>query len=151
LRAVRSHLDYAGLLTVQGGIALGRVALTGDGVDKTTIATVMVPLDAPSAFQSTVTTGRHHVGPIATQEPTVNRMLARMTAAEQAVPVTALLLPIVLRGRVVAIVIGHRDATPIVLADVMELLPLANAAADALSRLIAKSKSAGFRSPTVPD
>ena len=50
-------------------------------------------------------------------------------------PTSALLLPIILRGRTVAIVVAHRLHNDIKLADITELLPLASAAADALSQL----------------
>jgi hypothetical protein len=58
------------------------------------------------------------------------------------VPPSALLMPIVLRDRVVAIVIAHRGHSELKLVDVAELLPLASAAADALSRLIVLQKRA---------
>jgi HEAT repeat protein len=63
-------------------------------------------------------------------------------------PPSALLMPIVLRDRVVAIVIAHRVHSDLRLVDVTELLPLASAAADALGRLIVRHKSSGSRAPT---
>jgi hypothetical protein len=62
-------------------------------------------------------------------------------------PPSALILPIVLRDRVVALVVAHRVHSDIRLADVTELLPIATAASDALGRLIVKHKSAGYRTP----
>jgi hypothetical protein len=62
-------------------------------------------------------------------------------------PPSALVMPIVLRERVVALVVAHRVHSDLKLVDVTELLPLASAAADALGRLIVKHKAAGYRTP----
>src|SRR5262249_58509821 len=62
-------------------------------------------------------------------------------------PPSAMLMPITLRERVVAIVVAHRVHSELKLVDVAELLPLAAAAADALGRLIVRHKAAGYRSP----
>ena len=143
LRALRSRARYAGLLTVQGGAAIGRVAIAEPGLDVAAIATVLIPLDGPSAFRTAVTTQRPHVGPIATGDPDIDAMLDRLGG----VPHSALLLPIVLRDRTVALAIAHRVDVALTLADVTELLPLAVVAADSLGRLIVKHKAAGYRAP----
>jgi hypothetical protein len=65
-------------------------------------------------------------------------------------PPSALILPVVLRDRVVALVVAHRVQGDIRLVDVTELLPIATAASDALGRLIVKHKSAGYRAPSGP-
>src|SRR5690606_33201958 len=53
LRALRSKARWAGLLTVQGGAAIGRVALAEDGLDTSAMSSVLIPLDTTSPFQST--------------------------------------------------------------------------------------------------
>ncbi len=143
LRALRSRTRYAGLLTVQGGAAIGRVAIAEPSLDVTSIASVLIPLDTPGAFRNAVTTQRPHVGAIATGDPDIDGMLDRLGG----VPHAALLLPIVLRDRVVAIAIAHRVEAELTLADVTELLPLAVVVADALGRLIVRHKAAGYRAP----
>jgi hypothetical protein len=145
LRAIRSRARWAGLLTVQGGAAIGRLALAEPGLDTGDIASVLLPLDARSAFRTAIIERRHLVGPIATDDPDIDSMITRMGGA---VPPSALLLPIVLRDRVVALAIGHRVDRPIGIADVAELLPLAQVAADAVGRLIVRHKSVGYRAPT---
>jgi hypothetical protein len=65
-------------------------------------------------------------------------------------PPSALILPIVLRDRVVALVVAHRLYTDLKLVDVTELLPMATAASDAIGRLIVKHKAAGYRAPSEP-
>lgn len=145
LRAARARARYAGLLTVQGGAAIGRVALAEVGIDIASITKVLIPLDAVSAFRAVVQNQQPHIGPLVTGDDAIDGMVMKFGGT---IPPSALLMPIVLRDRVVAIVVAHRVHSDLKLVDVTELLPLASAAADALGRLIVKHKSAGYRAPT---
>ncbi|HEY4183079.1 MAG TPA: hypothetical protein VGM90_39925 [Kofleriaceae bacterium] len=152
LRAARSKARWAGLLTVQGGAAVGRVALAEPGLDAAQVPTVLIPLDSVSPFRAVVNNHQPHIGPLASGDPAIDAMILRMGGT---IPPSALLLPIVLRDRVVAIVVAHRVQNDLRIADVTELLPLAIAASEALGRLIVKHKSAGYRAtqaqaPLVP-
>jgi hypothetical protein len=144
LRASRARVRYAGLMTVQGGVVIGRVALAEGGIDTKAIQSVLIPLDVQSPFRTVVNTQQPHIGPIGSSDAAIDAMVLRLGGT---MPPSALLLPIVLRGRVVAIVVAHRGHSDLKLVDVTELLPLAAAAADALGRLIVKHKSAGYRTP----
>src|SRR5262249_56725543 len=62
----------------------------------------------------------------------------------------ALVRPLAIRDRVVGLAYAHRGADTVSIAEVAEVLPLANEAATALTRLIVKAKSAGFRKPQQP-
>ncbi len=145
LRAARSRARWAGLLTVQGGAAIGRVALAEPTLETAAVSTVLIPLDAVSAFRTVVQSHQPHIGPITTGDPGIDAMMLRFGGT---MPPSALILPVVLRDRVVALVVAHRVLSDLRLVDVTELLPMATAAADALGRLIAKSKAAGYRAPT---
>ncbi len=145
LRAARARARYAGLLTVQGGAAIGRVALGETGIDIGAIQKVLVPLDLVSPFRAVVQNQQPHIGPLHSGDPSIDSMVMRLGGS---MPPSALLMPIVLRDRVVGIVIAHRVHSDLKLVDVTELLPLASAAADALGRLIVRHKSAGYRAPT---
>ncbi len=145
LRAARARARYAGLLTVQGGAAIGRVALAETGIDTSAIAKVLVPLDIVSPFRAVTQHQQPHIGPVASGDPGLDAMMLRFGGT---MPPSALLMPIVLRERVVAIMIVHRVHSDLRLVDVTELLPLASGAADALGRLIVKHKSAGYRAAT---
>ncbi|MEM9491384.1 MAG: HEAT repeat domain-containing protein, partial [Myxococcota bacterium] len=140
LRAIRHHTDYAGLLTVQGGAAIGRIAISGDRVDREDVGAVLIPLDSPSAFLNVINSGSPHIGPVATGDPEIDAMIMRMGQI-QALPPSALLLPILLRNRVVAVAVGHCGEQPVDVGAVSELLPLAGVAAEAISRLIMKNKA----------
>lgn len=144
LRAARMRARWAGLLTVQGGAAIGRVALGEPGLDTTAVNTVLIPLDAISPWRAVVASGQPHIGPVISGDPGIDAMALRLGGT---MPPSALLMPIVLRDRVVAIVVAHRVHSDLRLTDVTELLPLANAASEAIGRLIVKGKSAGYRAP----
>ncbi|MBA3395690.1 MAG: hypothetical protein H0T89_23805 [Deltaproteobacteria bacterium] len=145
LRAARSRARWAGLLTVQGGAAIGRVALAEESLDTKAIETVLIPLDVVSPFRTVVSNHQSHIGPLVSGDPGIDSMVLRLGGT---MPPSALLLPIVIRERVVAIVVAHRVHSDIRLSDVTELLPMAMAASDAIARLIVKHKSAGYRAPT---
>ncbi|MGE3544155.1 MAG: hypothetical protein AB7L28_09485, partial [Kofleriaceae bacterium] len=144
LRAARSVSRWAGLLTVQGGAAIGRVAVAEPELDAAAINTVLIPLDMPSAFSATVQSKRPYVGKIVSGDPSIDSMLVRMGGS---IPPSALILPIVIRERVVSLVVAHRGQFQLRMAHVTELLPLANAASEAIGRLIMKHKSTGSRAP----
>ncbi|HEY4244937.1 MAG TPA: hypothetical protein VGM88_34215 [Kofleriaceae bacterium] len=145
LRAARSRARWAGLLTVQGGAAIGRLAIAEPGLDTSGIASVLIPLDGVSPFRAAVNARQPHIGPLASGDASIDKMVARMGGA---LPPSALILPIVLRDRVVALVVAHRVHNDLRLADVTELLPIAIAASEALGRLIVKHKAAGYRAPS---
>jgi hypothetical protein len=145
LRATRARARYAGLLTVQGGAAIGRLALAEVGIDINAVQKVLIPLDLQSPFRAVVHNQQPHIGPLQSGDPSIDTMVMRLGGS---MPPSALLMPIVLRDRVVGIVIAHRVHSDLKLVDVTELLPLAGAAADALGRLIVRHKSAGYRAPS---
>ncbi|MDX2093163.1 MAG: hypothetical protein SFX73_35295 [Kofleriaceae bacterium] len=144
LRAARSRTRWAGLLTVQGGAAIGRVAIADAGIDTTAINTVLIPLDAVSAFRTVVSSHQPHVGPIISGDPGIDAMALRLGGT---MPPSALLLPLVLRDRVVALVVAHRVNAELRMEEVTELYPIAHAASEAIGRLIVRHKSAGYRAP----
>jgi hypothetical protein len=145
LRAIRSRCFYAAVLTVQGGNAIGRVALAGDEIDSTTITQVVIPLDGPSNFRQVVTTVSPYIGPIATGDTEIDGMLRRMGGV---IAPAAMLLPLVLKSRVVAILVGHHGADALRVTEMSDLLPLAGLAGDALQRIIMRGK--GGAAPAVP-
>lgn len=146
LRAARSRARYAGLLTVQGGAAIGRVALAETGIDISAVQRVLIPLDAVSPFRSVVMNQQPHIGAIMSGDPGIDSMVLRLGGT---MPPSALIMPIALRDRVVALVVAHRVHSDLKLVDITELLPLGAAAADALGRLIVRHKAAGYRAPAV--
>ena len=138
---IRSRTRYAGVLVVQGDMLFGRAGIDVDTADST-IAQVALPLAMVPAFEQAVLTKSPYIGPVAAGKSDADAMLARMGGV---VPPSALLLPLIIRDRVVALVYAHRGGEAVSIAEVAEVLPLASDAATALTRLIVKAKSAGFR------
>jgi HEAT repeat protein len=137
VRAARSRAWYAGLLTVQGATAFGRIGIEGDELDPD-IGQVAIPLASAPALRGAYDTGAPYIGPVATNLPEIDDMLALMGGV---VPPSAALLPVVIRDRTVAMVYAHRGADTISISEVADVLPVAGDAANALSRLIVRAKS----------
>jgi hypothetical protein len=150
LRALRGRTRWAGILVVHAGAAVGRLAIADLGIDTTAFANVSLPLDRPSPFHAVIV-GRHpYVGHVTSGEPEIDDMVVRMGGT---VPSSALVLPIVLRARCVALAVAHSGAVPITLADVSDLLPLAAIAAQALGRILLSRKreqASGSADPLTP-
>lgn len=147
LRAVRHAAQWAGLLTIQGGVAIGRLALAHPELDTEQISTVLIPLDAPSPIRTAVNSKRLYVGPLAKGDPAVDTMFLRLGGIR---PPSLAVLPLVLRERVVAMVVAHRADRDITFGDVADLLPLAQLATDAIGRLILRSKGGDSTKTTAP-
>ncbi|HWN70064.1 MAG TPA: hypothetical protein VNM90_20630, partial [Haliangium sp.] len=107
LRAMRHRVRYTALFTVQERSAIGRIAIDGDAIDRAGVARVVISLDAASPFRTVVSSVAPYLGSLVTGTPDIDAPLAGLGGR----PATsALLLPIVLRGRVVAIAMGQDEA-----------------------------------------
>lgn len=144
VRGVRARTRFAASMVVQGDMAFGREALDDNADDPVT--QVAIPLAGVPAFKTAVASGSPYIGPIATGDRTLDAQLARLGGA---VPPTGLILPVVIKTRVVLVVYAHRGAEPLSVSEVADVLPLAAEAAVALSKLILRAKSAGYgRAPS---
>ncbi|HKA90078.1 MAG TPA: HEAT repeat domain-containing protein [Haliangiales bacterium] len=146
VRGIRSRTRYAAILVVQGDMIYGRAGIDVDAPDAA-ISQVAFPLAAVPVFEQAILTKSPYIGPVAVGRSDVDALLARMGGV---VPPSALVLPLAIRDRVVGLAYAHRGADTVSIAEVAEVLPLANEAATALTRLIVKAKSAGFRKPQQP-
>jgi hypothetical protein len=138
LRASVSKAKRALLLQVQGEVALGWDAL-GEGLEHADAAHIVaIPLSAPSAFQLVVKTRSHFLGPL--QKTPVNvRFLAQLG---KKVPLSAMIVPILHRGRVSHLLYldnGHKQQAP---TDVGEMLILSQRIAQTVEALVEKKRKA---------
>ena len=147
LRAIRARAFNAAVMTVQGGSAIGRIALHGDQIDSDNITKVVIPLDAPSNVRQAVTGVSPYIGPIVTGDAEIDAMLTRLGGV---MPPAAMLLPIALKGRAVALLVGHNGADALRVNEMSELFPLAGIAGDALQRIIVRGKSAQLPATPAP-
>ncbi len=129
LRASRSRAARALLLQVQGGVAVGWDGL-GEGTEHA--SRVAMPLANESAFSLVVRTRSHYLGPLQ-KTPANIRFLATLG---KKVPLSALIFPILHRGRVSHMLYldnGHRQQAP---TDVGEMLILSQRIGQTVDALV---------------
>lgn len=144
LRAARSKVRFAALLSVHPDHIRGRSALADDGFEVGGIDTLRIPRNAVSALETAIASGVPSVGPIATGEPFIDGFLELLGGATT----PALLLPVRINARTVAVVAAHcGEATP-GLDAVKALMPLLDVSARALARVLATRERAAS-SPVV--
>lgn len=139
LRAMRKHARHVALFTLKGSAATGRIALSKAGFDDEEIREISVDLGPDSRFQKVATSKAFSVGPLTASDAGVCAALEKLGGGE--IPKSALLLPIVVRDRVIAIAVAHNRDRGINVGRVTELLPLGTATADAVNRLLAKLRA----------
>jgi hypothetical protein len=106
LRFARSSFKRCMLFTIHRGVALGWDVI-GEDIDRWAFRSIMIPLDAPSVFQLVVNARAHYLGGI--QKTKIN--IGFLQATGKKVPLSAFLLPVLVRGRVVNILYcdnGHK-------------------------------------------
>jgi type II secretion system (T2SS) protein E len=133
LRASRNKAARALLLQVQGGVALGWDGL-GEGTENA--HQVAMPLAAESAFSLVVKTRSHYMGPLQ-KTPTNIRFLATLG---KKVPLSALIVPILHRGRVSHMLYldnGHKKQAP---TDVGEMLILSQRIGQTVEALVERKR-----------
>ena len=135
LRASRNKAERALLLQVQGGVALGWDGL-GEGTEHA--SQVAMPLATESAFSLVVKTRSHYLGPLE-KTPANIRFLATLG---KKVPLSALIFPILHRGRVSHMLYldnGHRQQAP---TDVGEMLILSQRIGQTVDALVERTRKA---------
>ncbi len=139
-RGARARLPFAAILTVHGELAAGKLALGGAWLDKHALAGVSVALDKPSPFRAAAVGRAPYLGRLG------DDALGAATLAQLArkPPLPALLMPIVLRDRAVALLYADNDGREIEADVVAELSTLVAAAARSFQRLILRAKGGDY-------
>lgn len=136
------YFEYSALFGVRGDLAEGHDAW-GQGTPRDGIVAIGVPLDLPSCLQR----ARERRAPLLERIPDegLDRELltdlGRLKAG--AARGVALVLPVLVRGRTVAIFIGDDGASDVDLAGLGPLLSLAHRASTALERIAVARKRGG--------
>ncbi|XXT23526.1 hypothetical protein WME94_18480 [Sorangium sp. So ce429] len=135
----QQYFEYTVLFTVHGERAEGRNA-AGPGAERERVAKIAVPLDRPCVLARARTLRAPLVTALAGSAPDaeLQRELGR---AVQAAAVAV--VPVVVRGRVVALVYGDDGASSVELSSIGDLIALAGVAATVLERLILRKKLKG--------
>lgn len=135
LRYARSRAARAVLLAVQGNVALGWDAV-GEDLSPEVARRIAFPLTSPSAFRLVRQSRSHYIGPLG-PEPGNVRFLK---LAGKKWPASAVLLPVLFRGRVVYVLYvdnGHRKHVD---ADVGELLILSQNITRSMESLVSRKQ-----------
>lgn len=142
-RGARARLPFAAILTVHGDTAAGRLALGATWFDRVTLAAVAVPLDKPSAFRTASVGRAPYLGRIGENE-VGTQLLASLGRKP---PLPALLMPVVLRERAVALLYADADGNDLDADILAELSTLTAAAARSFQRLILRAKGGEYSRP----
>lgn len=137
LRYARRRAARAVLLSVQGDMALGWHAL-GEGLSPEAAHRLAVPLIVPSTLQLVRQIRSHYLGPL--PKDAGNQLFLRQLG--EGWPASALLLPILLRGRITHMLYVDAGAGRHIDVDVGELLILAQRITRSMEELVAKRRAA---------
>lgn len=137
LRYARSNAARAILVQVQGDVALGWDAI-GEDLTPDLAKRIAFPLTAPGAFRLVRESRSHYIGPLGKEAGNVRFL----KLAGKKWPGSAVLLPILFRGKVVYILYvdnGHKQQ---VNPDVGELLILSQNITRSMEQMVAKRQAA---------
>lgn len=109
----------------------------GEGIDSRTAAAIMVPLSRRSMFKTVVEAGAYFLGPVP-ESPINRRFLAALGPAR---PKSVLILPILVSGKVAALLYGDMGHDQAVASQIQPLQNVITAASLAFQRLIVKQKA----------
>jgi hypothetical protein len=135
LRYARSKAKRAVLLSIQGDVALGWEAV-GEDLTPDVARMIAFPLTVPSAFRLVRESRSHYIGPLGKETGNVRFL----KLAGKKWPASAVLLPVLFRGRVVYILYvdnGHKQHVD---ADVGELLILSQNISRSMEEMVAKKQ-----------
>lgn len=140
-RGARARLPFAAILTVHGDIAAGRIALGATWFDKNALGGVSVSLDKPSPFRAAAIGRAPYLGRVGDD---VHGGMQVVASLGRKAPLPAVLIPIVLRERAVALLYADNDGNELDADVVAELSTLVAAAARSFQRLILRAKGAEY-------
>ncbi|MEO6572828.1 MAG: hypothetical protein ABIP89_03235, partial [Polyangiaceae bacterium] len=136
----RQFFEYSALFLVHGDIAEGRESF-GAGATRDKVVGIGVPLDMPSVLSSARDTKAPVIAVPAADglDPVLLADLERTR-----VRLEIIIVPIIVRGRAVALLYGDSGDNPVERSLVTEVLAFAKLAGQAFERLILKKKLGGF-------
>ncbi len=140
-RGARSRGDYVALFTVHADTMVGRIGLADTWIEHDRLATLSLPLDAPSPFRTVSVGQAAFVGRVG--EEVASREL--LEAIGRRPPLLAMILPIILRERTVALLYIDASGKALPQATMAELSTETAAAVRAFQRLILSAKSKDYR------
>lgn len=125
------------LFTAHRGVLLGMDAI-GQGIDPMAFRSVLIPLDGPSVFQTVVNTKAHFLGGL----PKTKINIQFLRAMGKQVPLSAMLIPVLVRGKVVNLIYGDKGHKAHCPNDIGQLLILAQHISRSYETLFEQKKEA---------
>jgi tetratricopeptide (TPR) repeat protein len=144
LRAAHSRAPFVGLLSVHKDGLRARRALGGRDTDAGAFAALVIPREAVRVLEDAITTRAPTVGVAAVGDAAACDVWRRLGGG---VPGWAMILPVTVRDRTVALLLGHRGEEPLAADDVADLLPVLGATSAALARVLASRAAAAAQKP----
>jgi hypothetical protein len=138
-RAMRSRVAFAAVFTVHGDVAFGRTALLDGWLDRQALGKIAIPLDRPSAFRIAVKGRSPYAGRLGDQ-PAAGEAL---TAMGRKAPLIGAVLPVLVRGRPLALLYLDDDGRDLPAGLLDDLRPVMVEVSQAFQRLVLRSR-AGF-------
>ncbi|MCS6911665.1 MAG: hypothetical protein RMK29_09410 [Myxococcales bacterium] len=139
-RTARSRVAFAAVFTVHGDMAFGRTALGESWLERQGLSKVAIPLDRPSAFRIAVKGRSPHLGRIGEQPAAGDALLA----LGRRPPLPGAVLPILVRGRTLALLYVDDDGRELPPDLLEEMRPLMIEVSQAFQRLVLRSRASGF-------
>lgn len=143
---------YSALFVVHRDVAEGRDAF-GPGATREAVLGIGVPLDLPGAFQEAVSRGVPIVRPMDRSELDAE-LLGDLDRKATMTGVAKVVLPLVLRNKAVALLLGDDGARGVELADLGDLVRFFARAGQTLERIALRKKrgggGGGGKVPSVP-
>lgn len=140
----RQFFEYSAFFILHGDVAEGRDA-SGAGASRDKVAGIGVPLDAPSVLL----TSKNALVPVFVRPDGSGYDHVLFVDLERVGKNTLGLLPVVVRRRVVAVLLGDDGDTPVEAAGVKDVTSFAALAGAAFERLIVRKKQ-GEKKPSLP-
>lgn len=138
LRGLRSMTRYAALLTIQKKQAVGRRSIH-DGSFTNDITSLKIPLKTSSAYKNAVASGAPFVGPMQSGSDKIDALTGQLGGQQ---PGSALIVPVKLRGRVVALAVAHSGDDGAWVGNASTAFILGIEAAEAVERLLLNKSGA---------
>jgi hypothetical protein len=135
----RQYFDYSTLFLVHGDIAEGRDAY-GEGATRDRVVGIGIPLDLPGLMSS----ARDKRTPIVSRAQPDGLDAVLLTDLHRSPEAEIAMIPLVVRTRAVAVLMGDCGATGIDRATVQQLVSFAGIIGKAFERLIVRRKLEGF-------
>jgi hypothetical protein len=139
-RGARSRCAFAAVLTLHGEVAFGRVALLEEWLDRAQLGRIAVQLDRASPFRTVAKERSTFLGTIGAEAVAGDPL----RALQRSVPTAAAVLPVLVRGRAVALLYLDDDGRELPSTVLEELKPLLADVSQAFLRIAQKSKAGGL-------